>query len=97
MHGLIGRMLAADGKREELMAVMLAGIGPMPGCLSYVIARDPASDNGIWITEVWSDSSAHQASLDLPHVKETIAKARPMIAGFAERFETEPEGGIGLG
>jgi hypothetical protein len=25
-----------------------------------------------------------------------IAKARPLIAGFGERFETEPLGGIGL-
>jgi len=30
------------------------------------------------------------------HVQQTIAKARPLIAGFAERFETEPQGGIGV-
>jgi hypothetical protein len=29
-------------------------------------------------------------------VQATIAKARPLIAGFGERFETEPFGGIGL-
>lgn len=96
MYGLIGRMLAAPGKREELLAVMLNGNTPMPGCRSYVIARDPASDDGIWITEVWDSREQHMASLQLPHVQATIAKARPLIAGFAERFETEPEGGIGL-
>jgi quinol monooxygenase YgiN len=96
MYGLIGRMLAAPGKRDELLAIMVEGNAPMPGCRSYIIARDPASDDGIWITEVWDSQDQHLASLQLPHVQETIARARPLIAGFAERFETEPQGGIGL-
>ncbi len=96
MYGLIGKMLAAPGKREELLAIMLEGNAAMPGCLSYVIARDPASEDGIWITEVWDSKDSHAASLQLPHVQATIAKARPLIAGFGERFETEPFGGIGL-
>jgi len=96
MYGLIGRMLAVEGRREELLAVLLEGNAAMPGCRSYVIARDPGSDDGIWISEVWDSQEQHQASLHLPHVQATIAKARPMIAGFAERFETEPKGGIGI-
>ena len=96
MYGLIGRMLAVDGRREELLATLLEGSAPMPGCRSYVIARDPGSDNGIWISEVWGSREQHQASLHLPHVQATIAKARPMIAGFDQRFETEPLGGIGI-
>jgi quinol monooxygenase YgiN len=96
MYGLIGRMLAVSGKREELLAIMLSGSDAMPGCRSYVIARDPANNDGIWITEVWDSPEQHLASLQLPHVQSTIAKARPLIAGFAERFETEPQGGIGF-
>lgn len=96
MYGLIGRMLAESGKREELLAIMLEGNAAMPGCISYVIARDPKSEDGIWITEVWDSKESHGASLQLPHVQVTIAKARPIIAGFAEFFETEPLGGIGL-
>lgn len=96
MYGLIGRMLSVVGKREELLAIMLEGNAPMPGCRSYVIARDPASADGIWITEVWDSVEQHMASLQLPHVQATIAKARPLIAGFDQRFETEPEGGIGI-
>jgi quinol monooxygenase YgiN len=96
MYGLIGRMLAAPGKREELLAIMLEGNDAMPGCLSYVIARDPKSENGIWITEVWDTKDSHAASLQLPHVQATIAKAKPIIAGFGEYFETEPLGGVGV-
>ena len=96
MYGLIGKFLAAPGKREELVAIMLEGSVPMAGCLSYVIARDPAGDDGIWITEVWDNKESHAASLGIPEVKATIAKAMPLIAGFGERFETEPLGGVGL-
>ena len=96
MYGLIGRMIATPGKREELLTILLAEVGPMPGCLSYVIARDPAHVEGIWVTEVWDDAASHKVSLALPSVQATIAKARPLIAGFDSRSETEPMGGIGL-
>ncbi|MCW5722058.1 MAG: antibiotic biosynthesis monooxygenase [Devosia sp.] len=92
MYGLIGRMLAAPGQREALLDIMVEGVGTMPGCLSYIIARDPASENGVWITEVWESREAHMASLQLPQVQAVITRARPLIAGFAERFETEPLG-----
>lgn len=95
MYGLIGRMLAAPGRREDLLAILLDGQVPMPGCLSYVIARDPAHADGLWITEVWDSAEAHKASLSIPQVQQTIAKARPLIAGFDHRFETEPVSGVG--
>lgn len=96
MYGLIGRMLAAEGQREALLDLLLKDNAPMPGCRSYVIARDPGSADGIWISEVWDSREQHMASLQLPQVQATIAKAWPLIAGFAERFETEPLGGIGI-
>lgn len=96
MYGLIGRMKAAPGKCEDLLTIMLEGSVPMPGCLSYVIARDPASEDGIWITEVWDSKDSHTASLSIAGVKATIARAMPLIAGFDQHFETEPLGGTGL-
>ena len=96
MYGLMEKFIAADGRRDELIGAMLDSIGDMPGCLSYVIARDPQDANGVWITEVWDSRESHEASLQLPQVRATIARARPLIAGFGERFETEPVGGVGL-
>ena len=96
MHGLIGKMMAAPGKRDEFIAILVEGIGNMPGCLSYIVAKDPADANAIWITEVWDSEASHAASLSLPQVKEAIAKGRPLIAGFGERFITTPVGGHGL-
>lgn len=96
MFGLIGRMRAQPGQRDALIALMLEGTGSMPGCLSYVVARDPADADAIWITEVWTDEASHKGSLSLPAVQKTIGKARPLIAGFDSQTRTEPVGGVGL-
>lgn len=96
MYGLIGKMRTQPGQRDALIAILLAGTGGMPGCLSYVVAKDPADADGIWITEVWDSEESHQASLTLPSVKEAIAKGRPLIAGFDQQIPTEPVGGVGL-
>jgi quinol monooxygenase YgiN len=68
----------------------------MPGCLSYIVARDDAGADALWVTEVWDTKASHQASLALPSVQAAIARGRPLIAGFGERFETTPVGGQGL-
>lgn len=97
MYGLIGQMKAAPGKRDELVAILSESTEGMPGCLSYIVAKDAADADALWITEVWADKDSHGASLKLPAVQAAIAKARPIIAGFGHRFETAPVGGVGLG
>lgn len=96
MYGLIGKMLAQPGKRDELIGLLLAGTGAMPGCLSYIVAKDATDADAIWITEIWDSAESHRASLKLPAVQAAITRARPLIAGFGERFETAPVGGVGL-
>ena len=94
--GLIGKMVAAPGQREALIAILLEGTGGMPGCLSYIVAKDVKDENALWITEVWDSQDSHAASLKLPAVQAAIAKGRPLIAGFGDYVTTEPMGGIGL-
>ena len=83
-------------QRDQLIAILLEGTAEMPGCRSYIIAKDSADENAIWITEVWDGKASHEASLSLPAVQKAIAKGRPMIAGFGDRFTTIPVGGQGL-
>ncbi len=94
--GLIGQMLAAPGKRDELVGYLKEGIGDMPGCLSYVVALDTANLDAIWITEVWESRESHAASLKLPAVRAVIARARPIVAGFPQHFETMPVAGTDI-
>lgn len=96
MYGLIGKMMATAGQRDALAAVLLEGLRDMPGCLSYIVAADPSDEDALWITEVWDTQASHQASLKLPSVQAAIAKGRPLIAGFGQRVETVPIGGLGL-
>lgn len=95
-YGLIGKMIATPGDRDALIAILQEGTAAMPGCLSYILAEDPTDANAIWITEVWDNKASHTASLALPGVRAAIARGRPLIAGFGERFETVPVGGHGL-
>jgi quinol monooxygenase YgiN len=99
MYGLIGKMTATPGQRDALVAILLEGTTgspTMPGCLSYIVAKDPADSDAVWITEVWDSKASHEASLSLPAVKNAIARGRPLIAAFGNGTVTTPVGGHGL-
>ena len=97
MYGLIGKMTAVEGQRDALIGILLEGVAGMPGCLSYVVAKDPGDPDAIWITEVWESEEDHRASLLLPSVRQAIERGKPLIASFADHVVTTPVGGHGLG
>jgi quinol monooxygenase YgiN len=96
MYGLIGKLAATPGQRDALIAILLDGVADMPGCLSYVVAKDLDDANAIWVTEVWESKASHEESLSLPSVQQAIALGKPLIADFADGVVTEPVGGHGL-
>lgn len=83
----------AGGQGFAVLSEYTAG---MPGCFSYVVARDAADENIVWVTGIWDSMASPDASLKLPAVLEGIACAKPMIAGFERIAVTEPVGGVGL-
>jgi quinol monooxygenase YgiN len=84
------------GQRDTLIAILLEDVADMPGCLNYVVARDPADPDAIWVTEVWDSQANHQASLSLASVEAAIARGKPLIASFDQYIETVPVGGHGI-
>lgn len=90
MYGLIAQILTAPENREAVIGYLLDGSKAMPGCVSYVVAKDAGRDDALWVTELWTDKQSHQGSLSLPQVQQAIAKARPLITGFGTRAETSP-------
>jgi quinol monooxygenase YgiN len=97
MYGLFGKMIAQPGKRDELLEHLLgAGGADMEGNYLYVVNTDPNDADAIWVYEAWRSAEDHQASLQHEAVIALIAAARPLIAGFGERFEVTPVGGKGL-
>ena len=96
MYGLIGKFRAKPGQRDAVVAAMLDDDTPIPGCMSFVVAHDLSDADVVWITEVWDSQASHKASLEMPSVKASIARAMPLIAAFEQHIETMPVGGIGL-
>ncbi|WP_309503518.1 MULTISPECIES: putative quinol monooxygenase [Sphingomonas] len=97
MYGMIGKITATPGQRDALARLLLSGSADMPGCLSYVVSEDLKDPDALWVAEAWDSKDSHAASLKLPAVRDAIAKARPLIAGFDAAAELKPIGGIGLG
>lgn len=89
-------MTAVSGQRDALISVLLKGTGEMPGCISYIIAKDSAEEDAIWVTEIWDSKASHDASISLPAVQESMAKGKPLIAVFGPAIVTTPVGGHGL-
>ena len=96
MYGLIAKLTAVLGKRDELIKILEEGTRSMPGCRSYILAKDAVDEKAIWVTEIWDSAASHDASLTLPAVKDSIAQAKPLIAGFEKVAVTNPIGGVGF-
>ena len=83
MYGLIGKMTAAPGKRDALIAILLEGTAAMPGCLSYIIAKDgsPPMRTQRGSTEVWDTKESNTMRRSRFHPSRTrITRGRPLIA-----------------
>ena len=96
MWGLISKIAVVPGGREQMIAILKESAANMPGCLSYVVAKDAADENAVWVTEVWDSMASHDASLSLPAVKNALARGKPLIAGFEKIAVTNPSWGLGF-
>ena len=95
MYGLIARLTIVPGKRDEMIRLLRESAADMPGCFSYVVAKDAADENVLWVTEIWDSQASHDASLLLPSVKNAIPQAKGLIAGFERVAVTTPVWGAG--
>jgi quinol monooxygenase YgiN len=96
MWGMIGKMTIIIGRRDEMIGILKESAANLPGCLSYVVAKDVSDENALWVTEVWDGKSSHDASLSSPAVKNAIARGRPLISSFENTAITAPVWGVGL-
>jgi quinol monooxygenase YgiN len=95
MHGYFKAQPGRGAELAEILLEAAQGLGGNDDCLLYVVSRGEDEDT-IWVSEAWTDREAHDASLRAPGVPETIARARPLIAGVDGRAEFTPLGGKGL-
>ena len=97
--GLVGSFQAHPGQAGALADVLVQAAQVLEGnidCQLYVVSRSADDADSVWVTEIWTSSEAHQASLEAERVRQLIRQARPLIAGSGPRFELSPLGGKGL-
>lgn len=97
--GLFGKVIAHQGKRDELVQVLLQAASILKnfdGCEWYVVNVSDKEPDAIWVTEIWRDEAAHHASLQQSDIRSLIQQGRPLIAGFGEQTRYRPVGGVGL-
>jgi quinol monooxygenase YgiN len=96
MYGLIVKLTVATGKREEMIRILKESAANMPGCFSYVVAKDSVDENVLWVTEVWDSATSHDASLSLPSVRNAVPQAKQIVSAFDKVAVTTPAWGVGL-
>jgi len=96
MWGLIAKLTILPGRRDEMIGLLRQSAAEMPGCFSYVVAKDSADENVIWVTEVWDSTASHDASLSLPAVKNAIPLGKALVSNFERVAVTTPVWGAGL-
>ena len=96
--GLYSKITSHPGQRDALVAVLLEAAAAMqhiPDCELYIVNVSTTEPDVVWVTEVWSNSAAHEASLTRDETKVLIKRGMPLIAG-GERIEIVPIGGKGF-
>ena len=97
-YGLFGKFSAQPGKRDELVQYLLQAAALLerdPGCVHYVVSTSDEPD-AVWVSELWSNKGAHDASLEPEEIRAVIQQARPLIAGMSDRTELAVHGGKGV-
>ncbi|MBA2770233.1 MAG: antibiotic biosynthesis monooxygenase [Sporichthyaceae bacterium] len=97
-YGLFGKFSAQPGKREELVGYLLEAAGLLErnsACIHYIVSTSDEPED-VWVSEVWTDQAAHDASLEPEDVRVLIQRARPLIAGMSDQTSLSVRGGKGL-
>lgn len=96
--GMYAKFSAKSGQRDALVEILLDAANSMQSveeCELYIVNVSDTEPDTVWVTEVWSHSEAHAASLTLEATRASIQRAMPLIAGV-EATEITPLGGKGL-
>lgn len=88
--GLLGRMTAKPGKRDELIAALKESSRDVPGKLLYLIQLEIDDPDSFWINEIWESKAAYNACLTMPQVGDWGAKLASLLVGIEHRTETRP-------
>ncbi|OOB92234.1 putative quinol monooxygenase [Rathayibacter sp. VKM Ac-2630] len=79
----VGTLGVLSGRRDELVAILVESNEALArvGCLAYEVGVSDEQPDTVFVVELWTSAEAHRASLELPEVRDAIARARPLLSG----------------
>lgn len=89
MFSVFGKMTALPGRRDELIAVLLEGLragGEDCGLIGYSINNAFDDPDTIWLTQLWADKDAHDATTRSEAVVAASGKVPALLAQRPEGF-----------
>jgi quinol monooxygenase YgiN/quercetin dioxygenase-like cupin family protein len=95
------KFTAQTGRGDELAELLLGAadsLREVAGCELYVINRSASEPDVVWVTELWLDQDALDASLEQLRTGDGKARGAEVMALIEkppEQFELEPLGGVG--
>ncbi|MEV6102140.1 antibiotic biosynthesis monooxygenase [Nocardia sp. NPDC051981] len=89
MFSVYGRMTALPGRRDDLITLLLNGFragGPTSGLLTYTINTARDDPDTIWLTQLWINKPAHDATTRSEPVAAITRQLPPLLARQPEGF-----------
>jgi quinol monooxygenase YgiN len=83
----------------DLMLDVARSLRGTDGCELYAINRPAEESNVVWVTELWRDQEAVDASLAVLQTeagKTRLGEVMALLDGPPERIDLQPLGGVGL-
>jgi len=102
MVGRYVKMTARAGQGDVLAQLMLEvarSLHGTDGCILYAINRVDDDPEAIWVTELWRDQGAVDASLAVLQTdagQARLGEVMALLEGPPERIDLQPLGGVGL-
>ncbi|MBD7956278.1 antibiotic biosynthesis monooxygenase [Microbacterium sp. Sa4CUA7] len=90
----VGTLRTVAGKRDDLVALLIRRSDALDhvGCLLYEVGVNDHEPDTVYVVELWTNADAHRASLVLPEVQASIARARPLLTGELGGFDFDVVG-----
>jgi quinol monooxygenase YgiN len=91
------KVTAKPGKGKELAEILLGAAGDLgddPGCLLYLVNTEAGDPDHLWVTELWRDQAALDASLENVRGSDDATRAMTLVDDW-QLIELDLLGGKG--
>lgn len=99
MHARLIIFSAKPGAADQLAALLVQvsdGLRDAPGCLAWIVSRNPEAPEEVWVQELWESEEAAEAALaaGATGAGPGPADVMALVDGRPSRTDLAPVGGV---